>query len=188
MQIERLKLKKKAGSTSDPIEVSFPIRGYGQGYGFYYPPIHSKNDNLQPTLILHVHGGPTSAFSRTYNTELHIFCPEDLLMHRCNYRGSSGYGYDYQDALQHQWGIADVEDTISFAQIIDRKRISYSKTRLPLWVQALVGFTCLNSLGSNPGYFRQEFAAMALVIWLKTLAIPINSKSIIIDFLTGDLQ
>lgn len=69
-----------------------------------------------------------------------------------NYRGSSGYGRAYMDALNGQWGIADAEDCITAAQLLS----DYVDTkRMVIRGSSAGGYTVLSALSfsSNPRFF-----------------------------------
>ena len=67
-----------------------------------------------PPLLVDVHGGPTDQATRR------LEAADPLVRRRAagrccspNYRGSTGYGRDYRQALDHAWGDVDVGDTVA---------------------------------------------------------------------------
>ena len=180
-------LEKEAGENcTEPIEITFPIPGGKTGYGFYYPPLNSqKIRNGQPPLILSVHGGPTSANTKSFNNDAAYFVSRGYAYAQVNYRGSSGYGYAYQDALRHQWGIADVEDTIAFAQALIAQGLAFPE-RMAVIGSSAGGFTVLNITDPATGYYlKQASAVMVSVTFWKMPAIRISLKSTTINSLLG---
>ena len=147
--------EKEAGTyCTGPVEITFPIPGGKTGYGFYYPPLNPHaGKNAKPPLILHVHGGPTSANSKIFSSDAAYFVSRGFAYAQVNYRGSSGYGYAYQDALRHQWGVADVEDTIAFARVLVEHGLT-SSDRMAIVGSSAGGFTVLNTLIRQPGLFK----------------------------------
>ena len=85
-----------------------------QVHAFYYPPINplfcGNRDELPPVIAL-CHGGPTGATDSGLNLKLQYWTSRGFAVVDINYRGSTGFGRAYRQALAGTWGIADVEDT-----------------------------------------------------------------------------
>ena len=69
-----------------------------------------------------------------------------------DYRGSSGYGRPYRDALKGQWGIADVEDCVAAARFLV-ERGSVDPARLAIRGGSAGGYTTLAALTFRPEVF-----------------------------------
>ncbi len=67
----------------------------------------------RPPLLVSVHGGPTDQATAEWNPRAAFWVSRGWAVLSVNYRGSSGYGRSYRDALEGQWGIADVADVAS---------------------------------------------------------------------------
>jgi dipeptidyl aminopeptidase/acylaminoacyl peptidase len=63
-----------------------------------------------------VHGGPTDLSKPVYSVSRLYWTSRGFAVLDINYRGSTGYGRDYRQALYGNWGIADVEDAVHGAQ------------------------------------------------------------------------
>ncbi len=86
-------------------------------YGFFSLPASSTaTGEGNPPLIVHVHGGPTSAAVLGFPDEAQYFTSRGYAWLEINHRGSTGYGRSYRDALRGQWGKLDVEDSVTGAQ------------------------------------------------------------------------
>jgi dipeptidyl aminopeptidase/acylaminoacyl peptidase len=109
---------------SAPQKIDFPTAGTQTAHGFYYPP---KNPEYvgpteeKPPLLVMSHGGPTSATSTSLRLGIQYWTSRGIAVLDVDYRGSSGYGRAYRDALRGQWGIADVEDCINGARYLVEK-------------------------------------------------------------------
>lgn len=104
---------------SRPLNVDFPSGNDSTAHAFFYPP---KNPDFQgpqgekPPLVVLCHGGPTSATSSALNLKVQFWTSRGFAVMDVNYRGSTGYGKSYRQALQGQWGVADVEDACKAAE------------------------------------------------------------------------
>jgi dipeptidyl aminopeptidase/acylaminoacyl peptidase len=109
---------------SVPEAIEFPTEGGVTAHGFFYPP---KNPDYAPPaselppLIVYVHGGPTSAVSNALDLADQFWTTRGFAYLVVNYGGSTGYGREYRQRLNRQWGVVDVNDSISAARyVIDR--------------------------------------------------------------------
>ena len=67
----------------------------------------------RPPLLMTVHGGPTDQSTAEWNARAAFWVSRGWAVLSVNYRGSSGYGRAYRDALEGHWGVADVADVAS---------------------------------------------------------------------------
>lgn len=84
-------------------------------HAFYYAPVNptvSMPANILPPLIVMCHGGPTGATESSLNLKIQYWTTRGFAVLDVNYRGSTGYGRTYRDALKGRWGIADVDDVV----------------------------------------------------------------------------
>jgi dipeptidyl aminopeptidase/acylaminoacyl peptidase len=61
-------------------------------------------------MIVYVHGGPTDQTRADWNPRIAFWVSRGWAVLAVNYRGSSGYGRAYREALDGQWGVHDVSD------------------------------------------------------------------------------
>jgi dipeptidyl aminopeptidase/acylaminoacyl peptidase len=112
------------GYFSIPQPVEFTTEGGETAHALYYAPRNKDfdgPDGARPPLVVHCHGGPTSAALPVYNLELQYWASRGIAVVDVNYRGSTGYGRDYRDKLRGQWGVADVDDCVNAARhLIDQ--------------------------------------------------------------------
>ena len=187
LHFSRSEDEKKAGDhCTEPIEITFPILNGRTGFGFYYPPLNS-NQNVKPPLILSVHGGPTSANFKTFNNDAAYFVSRGYAYAQVNYRGSSGYGYAYQDALRHQWGIADVEDSIVFSQTLIGQGLAFPG-RMAVIGSSAGGFTVLNILIRQQGLFKAGICSYGVSDLLEDARNTHKFEKYYHQFLIGDLK
>ena len=123
-------------------------------HGIYYPPcLPGQTARGKPPLIISAHGGPTSAFEFRFPRESAFFTTRGYAWLEVNYRGSSGYGKTYQEALDGRWGELDTADVISGAQAMIDQGLADSD-RLVIYGGSAGGFTVLNALIHAPGLFK----------------------------------
>lgn len=143
---------------SEPEPITFPSTDDANAHAFFYAP---RNPNFRappherPPLIVRSHGGPTSATSNTLRLEIQYWTSRGFALVDVNYRGSSGYGRAYRNALRGRWGLVDVEDCIAAARYLVN-RGDVDSGRLAIAGRSAGGFTTLAALT-----FHNVFAAGA---------------------------
>ncbi len=98
-------------SVAEPI--TFPTSDNSIAHGFFYATANSRfagPKNKKPPLIVISHGGPTAATSSTLNYKIQYWSSRGFAVLDVNYRGSTGYGRAYRQALNGKWGLSDVAD------------------------------------------------------------------------------
>ncbi|MHC8368919.1 S9 family peptidase [Pseudomonas sp. ZT5P21] len=95
-----------AEQISVPQTLRYPS-GAGEAHGFFYPPM---TGDAKPPLVVFIHGGPTSACYPMLDPRIQYWAQRGFAVADLNYRGSSGYGRAYRQALHLSWGEVDVED------------------------------------------------------------------------------
>jgi dipeptidyl aminopeptidase/acylaminoacyl peptidase len=88
-------------------------------HAFYYPPTNPGFEappGERPPLLVISHGGPTSAAEDVLDERLQYWTTRGFAVVDVNYSGSSGFGRDYRDRLNGQWGVADVADCVNAAR------------------------------------------------------------------------
>ncbi|WDG56688.1 S9 family peptidase [Pseudomonas chlororaphis] len=91
---------------SRPQTLRYPS-GQGEAHGFFYP---AMSDDDRPPLVVFIHGGPTSACYPILDPRIQYWAQRGFAVADLNYRGSTGYGREYRQALHLSWGEVDVED------------------------------------------------------------------------------
>jgi dipeptidyl aminopeptidase/acylaminoacyl peptidase len=88
-------------------------------HAFLYPPTnedHQGPTDRPPPLVVFTHGGPTGHASPVLSAQVAYWTSRGIAVADVNYRGSSGFGRAYRDALRGQWGVHDVTDTVAVAR------------------------------------------------------------------------
>ena len=140
---------------SVPKPIQFRAADGHTAYGMYYAPVNahcSAPAGERPPLIAISHGGPTSAARATLDLRIQFWTTRGFAVVDVNYRGSSGYGRTFRDALRGHWGIADVTDVTGAVQYLastDRA----DAARLIIRGGSAGGYTTLTALTFHPGVF-----------------------------------
>lgn len=126
----------------------------GAAYGIFYPPHNPRFDGTGlPPLIIHIHGGPTSQVKAAFLPRVQFFTSRGYAVLEVNYRGSTGYGKEYRDALRGNWGIYDVQDSVSGAKYLAAQNLVDEK-RVVIMGGSAGGFTVLKAMQDFPGFFK----------------------------------
>jgi dipeptidyl aminopeptidase/acylaminoacyl peptidase len=136
---------------SRPQSIEFPTADGQRAYGFYYAPINpavTALPNDRPPLIIQPHAGPTTDSRPRLDLRVQFFTSRGFAVVAVNYRGSTGFGRKYRDALVRQWGVTDVVDCVSAARyVVDASGIDAQ--RIVISGASAGGFTALNAAASS---------------------------------------
>ena len=144
----------EADNISEAQHLSFPTRDGNTAYGWYYAPNNSRYSSAQaPPLIVMVHGGPTAQAYRHFDLQKQFWTTRGFALFDVNYRGSSGYGRRYRDALYGQWGELDTSDIIDGVNFLLNQGLA-DKQRLCIRGKSAGGYAVLRVLTQYPEVFR----------------------------------
>jgi len=102
---------------SRPQTLRYPS-GSGEAHGYFYP---AMNGAQKPPLVVFIHGGPTSACYPILDPRIQYWSQRGFAVADLNYRGSTGYGRAYRQALHLNWGVVDVEDACAVVAHLDER-------------------------------------------------------------------
>jgi dipeptidyl aminopeptidase/acylaminoacyl peptidase len=150
------KIDKKYLSLPRPIE--YPTENDLTAHAFFYPPKNddydTPTDELAPLLVIS-HGGPTGMTDNTLDLTTQYWTSRGIAVLDVNYGGSTGYGREYRQRLQGQWGVVDVDDCVNGALHL-AKSGAVDRNRLIIRGGSAGGYTTLCALT-----FRDIFKAGA---------------------------
>ncbi len=123
-------------------------------HGIFYAPQNPdfEGAGLPPLMVL-VHGGPTGQRGASFDAQAQYFASRGWAVLQVNYRGSAGYGRAYRDKLKGNWGIYDVQDSVSGAQALVKDGL-VDGNKLVIMGGSAGGFTVLKALEDYPGVFK----------------------------------
>jgi dipeptidyl aminopeptidase/acylaminoacyl peptidase len=142
----------------EPYLVHYPSRdGKWTISAFLYVPYNMAR-NGQNAAIVYIHGGPTSQTMNSFNRFVQFAANQGYMVLAPNYRGSTGYGKEFQEANLFDMGGGDLEDVLAGVDFIkqtghlDPKKI------------AVMG-------GSYGGYMTMMAVTKAPEVWAAGVAI-----------------
>ena len=150
------------------VELNEPERCDAQGArdtieGFVLKPVGFESGKKYPA-ILHIHGGPKTAFGNTYFHEMHYWSSLGYFVLFCNPWGSDGRGDRFAD-LRGQYGEVDYDDLMTFT---DRCLAAYpqiDEARLAVTGGSYGGFMT-NWIIGHTDRFRCAATQRSIANWL----------------------
>ena len=136
----------------EPFLVHYPSRdGKWTISAFVYMTYNMARNN-QNAAIIYVHGGPKSQTTASFNRFIQHIVNQGYIVIAPNYRGSTGYGRDFEDANLFDMGGGDLQDVLAAADWI--KQTGYVDPKK----MALMG-------GSYGGYLTMMGVTKAPDVW-----------------------
>ncbi len=100
-------------------------------------------------LLVWIHGGPTGQTQVAFNARVAFFCDRGANVLLVDYRGSTGWGRDYAQALRGEWGRLDVDDTAAAMRAAALRGWGDARRMVPIGGSA-GGLTVLLLLARHP--------------------------------------
>ena len=155
------------GYLSIPEAIEFPTENGLTAHGYFYAPTNADfqaPEGETPPLLVKSHGGPTASTSASFNLGIQYWTSRGIAVLDVNYGGSTGYGREYRQRLQGNWGIVDVDDCVNGARYLTEQGKA-DPERLCIDGGSAGGYTTLAALA-----FRDVFKAGASYYGVSDLA------------------
>ena len=133
---------------STPQTIEFPTEHGKTAYAFYYPP---KNKDYiaasgeRPPLLIMSHGGPTGSTGTVLRYGIQFWTSHGIAVADVDYGGSTGYGREYRERLNGNWGVVDVDDCVNAARYLVKEG-KVDGNRLAISGGSAGGYTTLCAL------------------------------------------
>ncbi len=115
-------------------------------------PNGSSGKNLP--LILNPHGGPYGIRNHWgFEREVQFLASRGYAVLQVNYRGSGGYGKEFMDIAQRQWGLAMQDDLIDAVRWAIAQDIA-DPDRICIYGASYGGYAAMVGITTNPELFR----------------------------------
>ena len=116
--------------------------------GLFFAPVGAedvRSPASPPPLVVFCHGGPTSRAEAGFDPVIQFFATRGLAVAAVDYRGSSGYGRAFRQRLDGNWGEADIDDCVQFADALARAGL-VDGARMAIRGTSAGGLTALGAL------------------------------------------
>ena len=146
---------------SAPDAIEFLTENGQTSFAWFYPPTNPDYEapaSENPPLLVISHGGPTSNSPAILRYEVQYWTSRGIGVVDVNYGGSTGYGRDYRQRLNGQWGIVDVQDCVNATKHLGTEGQA-DPQKLAIRGGSAGGYTTLcalaftNAFGAGASYF-----------------------------------
>ncbi len=104
----------------EPFLVHYPSKdGKWQISAFAYVPYNAEKNGKNAAIVF-IHGGPTGQTMNGFTRVIQYLVNQGFFVIAPNYRGSTGYGKEFEDADRFDMGGGDLEDVIAAAEWIKK--------------------------------------------------------------------
>lgn len=169
----------------EPEAVSWRGIDRGRVHGLLWQPRQSAlGAGTKPPLLVMVHGGPTGQATARWNARADFFRERGWAVLMPNYRGSTGYGRAYTQALRGGWGEVDVDDTA--AGIRHARESGWcDPERIAVTGGSAGGFTVLLVCARHPELIRAGIDLFGVADLLHLVEVTHRYESRYLDHIVG---
>lgn len=126
-------------------------------------PANLKRDGSNPAIVL-PHGGPTGKTDDYFDDVAAALASRGYIIIAPNFRGSTGYGKDFQAANYNDLGGGDLKDVIAAKQFLVASGYVDPK-RVGIFGGSYGGFMTLMALGKTPDEFAAGVQWFGIINW-----------------------
>jgi dipeptidyl aminopeptidase/acylaminoacyl peptidase len=182
----------RAGDMVEPFLVHYPSRdGKWTISALVYVPYNLPRQAVSPAIV-YVHGGPTSQTVNSFSRIIQYMANQGYIVIAPNYRGSTGYGKEFQQANLFDMGGGDLQDVLAAADWI--KQTGYvDPKKLILMGGSYGGYMTMMGVTKAPEVWAAGVPIVPFVNWfteienedpvlqqsdLATMGDPIKNKAL----------
>ncbi len=130
---------------------------------FLYVPPNIKPDNSHPAIV-YPHGGPQWEHFNSWYPRLQYFLSRGYVIIAPNFRGSTGFGREFMEALRHDCGRADLNDLVAGVDYL--KKTGYvDANRIVIMGGSWGGYLTLMALTKTPDLWAAGVSIVPLANW-----------------------
>ena len=144
--------------------VSFPSSDGVSVQAWLGLPAHADISDGPFPAILHVHGGPSGAVSDAFDASSQAWLDHGFAYLTVNYRGSTGFGREFQEKINGDVGHWELEDMLAARDWLIEQRIADPQAIL-LEGGSYGGFLTVWALSQTPELWAGGVAPVAIVDW-----------------------
>ena len=153
----------------EPFLVHYPSRdGKWTISAFVYVPYNMARSGLNAAVV-YVHGGPTSQTVNSFSRIIQHMVNQGYMVIAPNYRGSTGYGKEFQQANLFDMGGGDLQDVLAAADWI--KQTGYlDPKKLVLMGGSYGGYMTMMGVTKAPDVWAAGVPIVPFVNWFTEIA------------------
>jgi dipeptidyl aminopeptidase/acylaminoacyl peptidase len=157
----------KAPPSVELTDVFVPVTGVGQVHALYARPAHTPDGPLPTVFVLH--GGPHSADEDRFSAYRAVWLDAGFAVVHVNYRGSSGYGSAWRDAIEGRPGLTELADVAAVHAWAVEKGLA-DPARCVVNGASWGGYLALLALGTQPSLWAAGVAGVPVADYLSAYA------------------
>ncbi len=119
--------------------------------GLEIPAFLYRPEKANGAAILYPHGGPKDQYGFAWDEVAQYFTAKGYTYLAPNYRGSTGYGKDFERANYNDWGVGDTKDCLYGAKFL-RTMKDIKPDRIAISGGSYGGYMTINALSRDPEY------------------------------------
>jgi dipeptidyl aminopeptidase/acylaminoacyl peptidase len=159
----------RAEDMVEPFLVHYPSRdGKWTVSALVYVPYNLPRQAVSPAIV-YVHGGPTAQTVNSFSRIIQYMANQGYIVIAPNYRGSSGYGKEFQQANLFDMGGGDLQDVLAAADWI--KQTGYvDPKKLILMGGSYGGYMTMMGVTKAPEVWAAGVPIVPFVNWFTEIA------------------
>jgi dipeptidyl aminopeptidase/acylaminoacyl peptidase len=114
--------------------------------------------------VLEIHGGPQAHETDRFHPEAHAWLDAGYAFLTLNYRGSNGFGKEYEEAIWGRLGTCELEDMVAAREFLVREGVA-REDQVVVTGGSYGGFMTLYALGARPELWACGVALVAIADW-----------------------
>ncbi len=127
------------------------IVSYKSFDGLEIPAFLYRPEKSNGAAILYPHGGPKDQYGFVWDELAQYFTAKGYTYLAPNYRGSTGYGQEFERANYNDWGVGDTQDCLHGAKYL-RTFKEIKPDRIAITGGSYGGYMTANALSRDPEY------------------------------------
>ncbi|MBL8110071.1 MAG: S9 family peptidase [Anaerolineales bacterium] len=135
--------------------------------GVQIPALLFRPSKTPAPAVVMIHGGPNWHYSMEWNVAMAHFASRGYAVLAPNYRGSTGYGREWQYAARFDMGGVDTRDVAAGAQYLIREGLAL-KNKIAVTGRSHGGYLTMTCLTQFPELWCAGSALVPFMNWLKS--------------------
>ncbi len=148
----------------EPFLAHYPSKdGKWQISAFVYVPYNAEK-NGKNAAVVWIHGGPNAQSDNSFNRGIQYLVNQGYFVIAPNYRGSLGYGKEFDDANRFDMGGGDLDDVVSAAEWIKKSGFVDPK-KVAVMGGSYGGYLTMMAVTKAPDLWAAGVAIVPFVNW-----------------------